>query len=189
MVASECPPPGSANRPRVRRNAVLVEDFVDVAVGYDRVRANLGGDGHWLAPLARRAEAEGETLRLRLGPAWAGGRIRREVEVRLGPMRPRGDACVIALSWSAVGATALFPVLEGDLELASIGPGETRLTLSASYVPPLGGIGQVLDRALLHRLTQSTIRSFLGQLAEALGEESGARADDSDAETRTQPLD
>lgn len=174
----------------MRRNAVVVEDFVDVAVGYDRVRADLVGDGRWLAPLARRAEAEGETLRLRLGPAWAGGRIRREVEVRLGPVRPRGDACVIALSWSAVGATALFPVLEGDLELASIGPGETRLTLSASYVPPLGGVGQVLDRALLHRLAQSTIRSFLGQLAEALGEEnSGARADDPDTEPRTQPLD
>jgi hypothetical protein len=33
------------------------------------------------------------------------------------------------------------------------------------YTPPLGGLGARIDRALLHRVAASTVRSFVSRLA------------------------
>jgi len=144
---------------------VLVQDFVDVARPLEAVSDRLRGDASWLAPLAEAAEEDGETVRLRIGPAWAGGRLTREVRARLGALRQRGSALVQPILWEASGFRPLFPVLDGDLELAPLGESECRLTLFASYVPPFGEIGRGLDRALMHWVAQSTVRSFLRRLA------------------------
>jgi len=122
----------------------------------------------WVTDLASAAEEDGESLRLQIGPTWAGGRVTREVEVLLGPTRERGEACVVALTWRATGLAVLFPVLEGDFELAPLGSNLCRLTLAASYLPPFGDLGRTLDRALLHRVAQSTLRSFLVRVASSL---------------------
>jgi len=79
---------------------------------------------------------------------------------------------VVGLGWQPSSFQALFPVLNGDIELAPI-DGGCRLTLSASYVPPLGEFGSHLDRALLHRVAQSTVRSFLSQVATSLQADAG----------------
>ena len=41
----------------------------------------------------------------------------------------------------------------------------TRLTLNARYDPPLGKLGELIDRALMHRLAQATIKDFVERLA------------------------
>jgi hypothetical protein len=64
--------------------------------------------------------------------------------------------------------SGIFPMLDGDLELAPLGSERCRLTLSASYMPPFGDVGRALDRALLHRVAQSTVRSFLARVAMSL---------------------
>lgn len=151
-----------------KRRALFVEDFVDVASRIDAVcLALLSGDG-WLEPLAGAAEEEGATLLMRIGPAWAPECLQREVRAQLGACRPRGEGFVLWLRWEETEHPALFPVLDGDLEVAPVGDGQTRITLSASYVPPLGLVGRGLDRALLHRLAQSTVRSFLTRVRAAL---------------------
>ena len=71
----------------------------------------------------------------------------------------------LALRWEAAGAGGgLFPVLDADLKLAALGEG-TMLTLAGSYRPPLGSLGEALDRALLHRVAAATIRGFLVRVA------------------------
>ncbi len=45
------------------------------------------------------------------------------------------------------------------------------LTLAGSYRPPLGSLGEVLDRAILHRVAAATIRSFLAQVAAQLADQ------------------
>jgi len=115
--------------------------------------------------LASAAAEDGETLQMRIGPSWAGGRLTRDVRVTIGPPRNRANALVIPLAWEPTKLQALFPVLNGDMELAPIGQGHCRLTLSASYVPPLGELGTHLDHALLHHVAQSTVRSFLARVA------------------------
>ena len=159
---------------RKRRNAVFVEDFVDLPCPITDIPQQLLGSAAWLTRLANAAEDDGETLRLRIGPTWVGGRIKREVEVRVIGARAREAAVVVSLSWESVRHTSLFPVLEGDLELAPIGGGLCRLTLSATYVPPFGELGRALDIAVLHRVGQSTARSFLQRLATSITDASGS---------------
>jgi len=151
-----------------RRRAFLVQDFADVDRPLESVCGRFVGDGCWLAPIADAAHEEGESLRVRIGPAWSAGRVSREVRVHLGPPHRRGDALVVPISWEAVGLRSLFPMLDGDVELAPLGAGRCRLTLSASYVPPLGELGARLDQALLHRVAASTVRAFVSRIATSL---------------------
>ena len=66
----------------------------------------------------------------------------RKVRVTLGPPYNRGMAIVVPLSWEASSLSALFPVLDGEIEVASIDAEHCRLILSASYTPPLGEVGR-----------------------------------------------
>ncbi|MGO9581736.1 MAG: hypothetical protein ACLP36_02915 [Acidimicrobiales bacterium] len=146
----------------------FLEDFADVSRPFEEVRGRFMGDGSWFAPLASAAEEEGEALYFRIGPSWASGRAARKVRVTLGPPHDRGDALVIPLSWRSSELPGLFPVLDGDMELAPLDSDRCRVTLSASYVPPFGELGRQLDRALLHRVARSTARSFLARVVESL---------------------
>jgi len=137
----------------------------------EAVRERFTGDGRWLAPLASAAEEDGEALRLRIGPSWVAGRVAREVRVTLGLHHDRGDALIVPLAWEPSGLPTLLPALDGDVELAPLGPDRCRLTLSASYAPPLGELGRRLDRALLHQVARSTVRSFLSRVARSLEDE------------------
>ena len=74
----------------------------------------------------------------------------------------------LALRWEASGPSGgLFPVLDADLRLAPDGDGSV-LRLAGAYRPPLGPLGQALDRALLHRVATATVRSFLARVAAQL---------------------
>ncbi|HLX77297.1 MAG TPA: hypothetical protein VKR27_00305 [Acidimicrobiales bacterium] len=157
-------------RRRPRRYTTFVEDYVEVPGSTADVRARFVNDGKWLEPLANAAQEDADVVRLAIGPAWAWGPLSREVRVRILGRRERDDSVVITISWEPVTHPSLFPILSGDLELAPIGGGLSRLTLSASYEPPLGEVGEALDRAILHRVAQSTVRSFLQRLAKTLGE-------------------
>jgi hypothetical protein len=173
---------GGAAGPDESGRAVFIQDFADISRPLGEVRALAGigpsqGEGAvggtsddvaWLAALATAAEEDGESLLLRLGPAWAAGHLSRRVRLRLGAVRERGDGLAYSIRWEAAEHPSLFPVLEGDLELAPLGPDQCRLVLYASYVPPLGELGRRLDRALLHRVAESTARSFLRRLASTL---------------------
>jgi len=71
----------------------------------------------------------------------------------------------LALRWEATGpGGGLFPVLDADLRLAAGGEG-TVLTLAGVYRPPFGPLGQALDRAVLHRVADATVRNFLTRVA------------------------
>ena len=148
----------------------LLEDSVDVSCSFEAVRERFVGEEAWFAQLASAAEDEGEAL-LKIGPSWASGRVAREVRVTLGPPRDRGVTLVLPISWQSSELPGLFPVLEGEVELLALDSGRCRVSLFVSYVPPFGQLGGYLDRALLHRVAWSTLRSFLVRLAESLEQE------------------
>jgi hypothetical protein len=58
--------------------------------------------------------------------------------------------------------------LLADLELGSLGEDRTQLAISARYRPPLGAVGQTLDRVLLHRVAEATVKDFLDRVGEAI---------------------
>lgn len=151
-----------------KTRALFVYDFVDVSCPLDVARQWCSGDGRRLGPLASAAGQDAAALLMRIGPSWAAGRLSREVQVNLGWCRQRGEGVAVSMKWEAVHFPSLFPVLEGDLEFAPLGGPQCRMILSASYVAPLGELGRRLDKALLHRVAESTVRSFLVRLATAL---------------------
>jgi len=75
---------------------------------------------------------------------------------------------VIPLRWTAVGAHGLFPTMDADLEIAPLGPQMTQLAVSARYTPPLGVVGRAIDRALLHRVAEATLKDFMDRLRASL---------------------
>jgi hypothetical protein len=148
---------------------MLLHDFAYVPVSAERVRDRiLADDGEWLTPIASAAAGDGEALRLRVGPLSALPMLGKTVSVHVGHPIARGEVTVVPLTWQATNAPGLFPVLTADLEVASLGDDLTQLTLQGRYDPPLGGIGQRIDRLLMHRVAEASVRSFLSHLAERL---------------------
>jgi hypothetical protein len=91
------------------------------------------------------------------------------VEISVG--KPRfflSRLLLLPLTWKVTSGEGLFPSLESDLELAPLGPSRTRLAINANYRPPLGVLGLALDRALLHRVAEATLKDFLDRVAERL---------------------
>lgn len=148
-----------------RPQPVFIQDFVDVESPFESVRGRFIGDSEWMTPIASAASEDGETLRMRIGPTWSSGLVTREVHVTLGPAREGVDSILRSLSWTASEHAALFPSLDGDIELAPLDPEITRISLNVVYTPPLGDFGARIDRVILHRVAQSTVRSFISRIA------------------------
>lgn len=156
---------------------MLVHDYTYIDSPAGTVRAALLDGAHgWIDSLATHAAAEGDAVRIRLGPQGSHGTVSKSIEAQIGQPVARGAACLIPLTWHATGVTALFPVFTGDIEIAAIGGSETQLSIWGHYDPPLGPIGEALDRFGLHRVAQASVRAFLLDLAMAIEERCGARA-------------
>jgi hypothetical protein len=76
---------------------------------------------------------------------------------------------VLPLRWEASGAAGrLFPVLDANLVLTPSGESAATLALNGAYRPPLGSLGEVLDRAVLNRAAAATVRSLLARVADSM---------------------
>lgn len=142
--------------------------FVELPIDPQRVeRALMGAPADLLHGLASDANHRGDLL---LADVGFGGRVRvaRQVAVELGPPVHTAGKTVLPLRWTPTGAAGLFPALEADLEVASLASNRTQLAMSARYVPPLGSIGHAIDRAVLYRIAEATLKDFLDRVADAL---------------------
>jgi hypothetical protein len=130
-------------------------------------RALMDAPANWLRGLAGEANFRGDVL---LADVGFGGRVRvaRRVAVELGaPVHTAGKA-VLPLRWTPTGAAGLFPAMEADLEVAPLSSNRTQLAMSARYVPPLGPIGHAIDRAVLYRVAEATLKDFLDRVGDSL---------------------
>lgn len=143
-------------------------ESVDVDRPIQAVAERFCGDGSWLAPLASQATRDGSAVIVRIGPTASTSAVGPKVRIRLGECRRRGETTSVAIRWEATEFRPVFPVLDGDLAVVAVDDGRCRLTLQASYRPPLGRLGERVDQALLHRLAEATVRSFLARVAEGL---------------------
>ena len=133
-------------------------------------RALARDQAHRLGAIAQRANQRGDELLADVGIGER-HRVERTVEVRLGAAIRAATKTVVPFSWQAVGpGRNLFPTLDADLEIAPLGSASTQLSISARYVPPLGLVGRMLDRAVLHRVAEATIKDFLDQVGAGVAE-------------------
>jgi hypothetical protein len=125
--------------------------------------------GTVLVAASHQSYGEGVTGLLRVGPLGPARGVSRLVEVRFRDLVMHGDTAVLTLRWEASGpGGGLFPALDADLTLSSAGADATALRLDGSYRPPLGVVGERLDRAILHRIAAATMESFVGGVAQAI---------------------
>lgn len=151
-----------------RRPAVFIQDFVDIDQPLEVLRRRICRQGAWLLPLAHDAAGDGAGFQVRVGPFSRGREMGVPVQVLVGPCVPRGDGIALPLHWEAVALGSLFPMLDGTIVCAPLDQGRCRLRIEASYRPPFDKFGELLDRAVLHRVGESTVRSFLQRVADAL---------------------
>jgi hypothetical protein len=132
--------------------------FVEVPLPADRVeRALLASPAEWLSAMAGAAQERGDGLLTEVGVGPLGTRLRRPVTIRLGAPVRFPSMTSLPLTWEPVG-------LDADLELGSLGQDRTQLAISARYRPPLGVVGRAVDRVLLHRVAEATLKDFLDRV-------------------------
>jgi hypothetical protein len=148
---------------------MFIRAFTDLAVPFGVAEeALLRSPASWVPGLAGEADARGERLMAEVGVGRSGRRFDKRVEIEIGESVRFPTKTVLRISWRAAGPKALFPELEGDLEIGPMGPARSQLSLSARYAPPLGAAGKLADRALLHRVAEATVQDFVDRTAEAL---------------------
>ena len=145
---------------------MFVQDFKIVDRPYEEAAAALAtGAGAVLEEALRATRREAERLKAGIGHAGWPPVLSADLELRTGPVRDRDDAMLVAFGWESPREASLLPRLDADLEVAPFGAQATALALRGRY-EPLGGIlAQSLDRVLLHRLAEATMRSFLDAIS------------------------
>jgi hypothetical protein len=147
--------------------------YVELPYEREQVERVLDDAGAWLPLIATTANHRGDQLLAEVG-FGDDVRIARTVAIDLGTSIRLPTKSVLPMRWTATGATGLFPALDADLEIAPLGHDRSQLSMSARYVPPLGAIGRAIDRALLFRVAEATIKDFLDQVRDTVARELGA---------------
>jgi len=143
---------------------MFVGDEVRLDVGFAVARERLTRLGESGALFAPSADVYGPGL-ARVGP----GVVSKLVRVQVRELSCTDKSGGLALRWEATGTGGkLFPVLDADLTIVDFGDQGTLVALAGVYRPPLGALGQALDRAVLHRVATATIKGFLTQVAAQL---------------------
>src|SRR5438067_4516046 len=131
--------------------------FTDHAVGLDmdypvaRARFLSLTDGDWLDGLSRDAYTEGLVGEVRVGPFGSVPGMSKLVRVSLLEPVPRDDMVLVPIRWEATGRMGrLFPVLDANLIVGTGIQGRAVLRIAGVYRPPLDGLGEGLDQAVLH---------------------------------------
>ncbi len=144
---------------------MFVEYSASVQLGLGEAQRRIDQARSEMGDWADVAYRHGEELRSRVGPS---GPVDKAVILEVGIPEIQRRGLVYPISWAAVGADAVFPQLRADLVLTNEGMDRTRLTLRGTYDPPLGAVGRILDRALLGRVAEATVRNWVDRLAESL---------------------
>jgi hypothetical protein len=150
---------------------VFVSDGRTVPVSFAVAASRLDelARGRLLDGLSERVYEGGLEYLLRVGPAGAVPGVSRLVRVRFTEPVHHDGAMSLALRWEVTGTTGgLFPALDADIRLAADGGDRCQVTLTGAYRPPLGILGQRLDRLVLHAVAAATITTLLAQVAAAL---------------------
>jgi hypothetical protein len=132
--------------------------------------ALLSSPEDWIPGLVEDASRHGETLLAEVGFDAPSGRIQKKVELEIGAPLTMGFSTLLPITWKAAGLAGLFPVMEADIEVAGLGLERSQLSFNGRYRPPLSVLGQAVDRVVLHRVAEATMKDFLDRVAERLRE-------------------
>lgn len=143
---------------------MFVRYFLEMPVDQAQVWAVLTNDTpHWLARLAEASIGRADALLAEAGIAEEPRRPRR-LTVELGQPLSMAHKQVLPMRWAPKGASGSFPPIDADLEVASLAPERTQLSISARFASPAG----VPNRAAFSRVAEATVKDFLDAVGEAI---------------------
>jgi len=148
---------------------MFVYYYVQVEGSFDDVEGSVLRMLPGLRGWAEQAYRDGEQLRARINSS-GGERIAKTVLIEVGAPARGATETWIPISWVATGAPGLFPSMDADVVVGRIGDELTQISLRGSYRVPLGPLGRVLDKVGLHRIAESSVKSFVDRIAEAVPE-------------------
>jgi hypothetical protein len=131
-------------------------------------KALLSAPESLIPSIASFADDRGRHLLAEVGFPVDGHRVSKNVEIEVGMPVASDGKTWIPIAWRATGPSNLFPILDAELEFASLGTQLTQLSLSGRYQPPFGLVGRTIDKALLSRVAEATIKDFVDRLARAI---------------------
>lgn len=150
---------------------MFVSYFGMVDRPFSEVETELLAIGDALGDSADSAYRLGEGLCIKIG----GGSVAKTVLLDLrAPVRGQA-ATTLPLEWWATGTPALFPRMEGQLTIADMGESLTQVQFQGTYQPPLGSVGRMLDRAVLHRFAEASVKDFVDRVVAILSHSDPAR--------------
>jgi len=148
---------------------VFVYYYVEIEEPFEIVERKLLQELGAVSDIATEAYRDGELLRTKVGIGQGGQLLAKSVRVQVGePVRGDHES-EIPITWRATGTPGLFPAMDAGIVVAALGPDLTQIALRGSYEPPLGSLGRALDRTLLHRVAEASVKSFLDRIASSLG--------------------
>jgi hypothetical protein len=150
---------------------MFADHAVSLDVGYAEARARFLrlAHGDRLDGPSQDAYADGLAREVRVGPFGSVPGMSKLVRVSLLDPVARDDMVLVPIRWEATGRTGrLFPVLDGNLILGMDDRERAVLRITGAYRPPLAGLGEGLDQAVLHQVAAATIKSLLRRIAAAL---------------------
>jgi len=160
--------PSASARASCTLAGVFVRYFVELPLRSEDAEDVLLSDPEsWLPVLADTADERGERLLAEVG-VGSHHRTHAEVALEFGTPLRMPSKTILPFRWTALRGAGLFPALDADLEVAPLGTRMTQLAISARYTPPLGVLGRAIDRAVMHRIAEATLKDFLDRVAAAL---------------------
>jgi hypothetical protein len=101
-------------------------------------------------------------LELPIRDGSATGPVRQATFIDIGQAQSVGNNVLVEISWQAATFAPLFPVFAGQLRIST-----DEIVLDGRYAPPLGTLGLLMDKALLHFVARRTAGALLERLAKA----------------------
>ena len=147
---------------------LFVRDEIAIAAPFDVASDLLHQHLHDLRTHVDRALDHGERIRATLGLGGDSLTISKTVAIEIGHPSELSDRLLVPIRWEATGPSSLFPTMEADLVLRDVPGAGSVLVLRGRYSPPMGTVGDVIDRLLLHRVAQATVHQFVEETAKAL---------------------
>jgi len=147
--------------------SMLVAHERAVDLPFPQVAARLEKVFPVLHRVASGAFSDERLTDVRLGPGTRESRFAKEVRLRWSVPIVDDSRWMVSLGWSATGTIAVFPRMEADLS-AVASEERTLIRFRGNYYPPLGPIGEALDRAAFHRVAESTVESFVDRVIEQI---------------------
>jgi hypothetical protein len=148
---------------------MFVRYYTDIDMPFEVVeQAILDVPERWLPAIALDAESNGDRLLMEVGFGAGRSRVEKGVTAEVGEAQRLGGRTILPMTWMPGDPGRLFPKLEADVELSALGAARTQLAISARYRPPLGAVGHLVDRTMLHLVAEATIKDFLDRVAESL---------------------